>query len=94
MSRRSRGNHCSSNRSIKEEGTSSSKRSKEKSVSRRCFCGQGMVLLQFETLTNPGRWFVRCHLWKTMDCKYFVWVDEIDGGWEGLARALVRKKSR
>ncbi len=28
---------------------------------------------------------------QTMDCKYFVWVDEIDGGWEGLVRALVRK---
>ncbi|QHO09183.1 uncharacterized protein DS421_14g479100 [Arachis hypogaea] len=84
MSRRSRGNQCSSNGSISEEGTSSSKRGEEKTLSGRCFCGQGVVLLQSGTLTNPGRWF-------TMDCKYFVWVDEIDGGWEGLARALVRK---
>ncbi|XP_020977162.1 uncharacterized protein LOC110271177 [Arachis ipaensis] len=91
MSRRSRGNQCSSNGSISAEGTSSSKRGEEKTLSGRCFCGQGVVLLQSGTLTNPGRWFVRCPLWKTMDCKYFIWVDEIDGGWEGLARALVRK---
>ncbi|QHO28053.1 uncharacterized protein DS421_7g213310 [Arachis hypogaea] len=84
MSRRSRGNQCSSNGSINEEGTSSSKRGDEKTLSGRCFCGQGVVLLQSETLTNLRRWF-------TMDCKYFVWVDEIAGGWEGLARALVRK---
>ncbi|QHO48891.1 uncharacterized protein DS421_1g28230 [Arachis hypogaea] len=69
MSRRSRGNQCSSNGSISEEGTSSSKRGEENTLSGRYFCGQGV----------------------TMDCKYFVWVDEIDGGWEGLARALVRK---
>ncbi|MED6147933.1 hypothetical protein PIB30_048497, partial [Stylosanthes scabra] len=25
----------------------------------------------------------------TMDCKYFVWVDEIDGSWEGMARVLI-----
>ncbi|XLT04863.1 hypothetical protein HN51_043612, partial [Arachis hypogaea] len=23
------------------------------------------------------------------DCKYFAWVDEIDGGWKDLARALI-----
>ncbi|QHN82008.1 uncharacterized protein DS421_20g691930 [Arachis hypogaea] len=91
MSRRSRGNQCSSNGSISEEGTSSSKKDEEKTLFGRCFCGQGVVLLQSGTLTNPGRWFVRCPLWKMMDCKYFVWVDEIDRGWEGLARALVRK---
>ncbi|QHO15199.1 uncharacterized protein DS421_10g292840 [Arachis hypogaea] len=80
MSRRSRG----SNGSISEEGTSSSKRGEEKTLSGRCFCGQDVVLLQSGTLTNHGRWF-------TMDCKCFVWVDEINGGWEELARALVRK---
>ncbi|QHO52186.1 uncharacterized protein DS421_2g37380 [Arachis hypogaea] len=87
MSRRSRG----LNGSISEEETSSSKRGEEKTLSGRCFCGQGVVLLQSGTLTNPGRWFIRCPLWKTMDCKYFVWVNEINRGWEGLARALVRK---
>ncbi|QHN84887.1 uncharacterized protein DS421_16g532590 [Arachis hypogaea] len=91
MSRRNRGNHFSSNESISGEGTSSSKRSEEKTLSGRCFCGQDVVLLQSGTLTNPERWFVRCPLWKTMNCKYFLWVDEINGGWEGLARALVRK---
>ncbi|MED6108290.1 hypothetical protein PIB30_022420 [Stylosanthes scabra] len=64
-------------------------RKQEKNLTRRCFCGQIVVLLQSGTLNNPGRWFLRCPMWKTMDCKYFVWVDEIDGGWEGLARALV-----
>ncbi|QHO00738.1 uncharacterized protein DS421_13g408970 [Arachis hypogaea] len=25
------------------------------------------------------------------DCHYFVWVDEIDGGWQSLARCLIRR---
>ncbi|MED6126102.1 hypothetical protein PIB30_075093 [Stylosanthes scabra] len=28
-----------------------------------------------------------------MDCKYFTWVDEIDGGWEGLSRVLIGRIS-
>ncbi|MED6178125.1 hypothetical protein PIB30_104700 [Stylosanthes scabra] len=65
----------------------------EKNISGTCLCGQSVVLIQSETLTNPGRWFIRCPLWKTMECKYFVWVDEIDGGWEGLSRALIGRTS-
>ncbi|MED6111105.1 hypothetical protein PIB30_049480 [Stylosanthes scabra] len=29
----------------------------------------------------------------TMDCKYFAWVDEIDGGWEGLSQVLIGRTS-
>ncbi|QHN96046.1 uncharacterized protein DS421_18g615020 [Arachis hypogaea] len=45
------------------------------------------------TITNPNRWFIRCPLWATRDCKYFVWVDEIEEGWEGIARCLARRQS-
>ncbi|MED6162673.1 hypothetical protein PIB30_072789 [Stylosanthes scabra] len=29
-----------------------------------------------------------------MDCKYFVWVDKIGGGWEGLSRALIGRTTK
>ncbi|MED6182938.1 hypothetical protein PIB30_033344 [Stylosanthes scabra] len=93
MSRRIRNISCGSNGSFNGDGGSSSLRKQEMNFSGRCFCGQSVVLLQSGTLTNPGRWFIRCPLWKTMDCKYFVWVDEIDGGWEGLSRALIGRTS-
>ncbi|MED6209837.1 hypothetical protein PIB30_058522 [Stylosanthes scabra] len=88
MSRHIRSIPCASNGSFIGDGGSSSTRKQEKNISGTCFCGQSVVLLQSGTLTNPGRWFIRCPLWKTLD-KYFVWVDEIDSGWEGLSRALI-----
>ncbi|QHO21018.1 uncharacterized protein DS421_11g342970 [Arachis hypogaea] len=30
---------------------------------------------------------------ETRDCKYFVWVDEVEEGWEGIARCLARRHS-
>ncbi|MED6187511.1 hypothetical protein PIB30_077118 [Stylosanthes scabra] len=87
MSRRSKSNLCSWN----GDGASSSTTNEEKNLFGTCFCGQCVVLLRSGTITNPGRWFIRCPLWKAMDCKYFVSVDEIDGGWEGFARALVER---
>ncbi|MED6220449.1 hypothetical protein PIB30_044930 [Stylosanthes scabra] len=62
------------------KSASSATKNEDKNVSGRCFCGQCIVLLRSGMITNPGRWFIRCPLWRTMDCKYFVWVDEIDGG--------------
>ncbi|MED6109914.1 hypothetical protein PIB30_037997 [Stylosanthes scabra] len=85
MSRRIRSIPCASNGSFNGDGGSSSKKKQEKNILGTCFYEQDLVLLQSGTLTNPERWFIHCPLWKTMDYKYFVWVDEIDGGWEGLS---------
>ncbi|RYR05050.1 hypothetical protein Ahy_B06g084895 [Arachis hypogaea] len=62
---------------------------KKKTLDGRCHCGEYVILLKSLTITNPGRWFIRCPLFE--DCNYFVWVDEIDGGWQSLARCLIRR---
>ncbi|QHO13108.1 uncharacterized protein DS421_15g512730 [Arachis hypogaea] len=82
--------------------SSSSKKKKVKKLDGRCFCGREVALMESGTVTNPNRWFIRCPLWavradavgvQTRDCKYFVWVDEIEEGWEGIARCLARRQS-
>ncbi|XP_057730146.1 uncharacterized protein LOC130945447 [Arachis stenosperma] len=73
--------------------SSSSKKKKVKKLDGRCFCGRDFALMESGTVTNPNRWFIRCPLWATRDCKYFVWVDEIEEGWEGIARCLARRQS-
>ncbi|RYR79689.1 hypothetical protein Ahy_A01g004506 [Arachis hypogaea] len=73
--------------------SSSSKRMKEKMLDGKCLCGRDVVLMESGTMTNPNRWFIKCPGWATRDCKYFVWVDEIEEGWEGLARALAKRNS-
>ncbi|MED6115608.1 hypothetical protein PIB30_092302 [Stylosanthes scabra] len=50
---------------------------------------QGSKRIIFHAHASVGRVWCCYNLWKTMYCKYFVWVDEIDGGWEGLSRALI-----
>ncbi|QHN76369.1 hypothetical protein S245_065763 [Arachis hypogaea] len=72
--------------------SSSSKKMKEKKLDGKCFCGRDVVLMESGTITNPNRWFIRCPLWATRDCRYFVWVDELEQGWEGMARCLAKKK--
>ncbi|RYR78858.1 hypothetical protein Ahy_A01g003717 [Arachis hypogaea] len=82
-----RGSHSSS---------ASSKKMKEKKLHDKCFCGRELALMESDTIMNPNRWFIRCPLWAIRDkryCKYFVWVDEPEEGWEGLARCLVKRKS-
>ncbi|QHO41377.1 uncharacterized protein DS421_5g145200 [Arachis hypogaea] len=71
--------------------SSSSKKKKVKKLDGRCFCGREFALMESGTVTNPNRWFIRCPLWATKDCKYFVWVDEIKEGWEGIARCLAKR---
>ncbi|XP_020973519.1 uncharacterized protein LOC110269897 [Arachis ipaensis] len=73
--------------------SSSSKRMKGKMLDGKCLCGRDVVLIESGTMTNSNRWFIRCPGWATRDCKYFVWVDEIEEGWEGLARALAKRNS-
>ncbi|QHO16541.1 uncharacterized protein DS421_10g304390 [Arachis hypogaea] len=73
--------------------TTSSRKKKEKKLDGRCFCGLEVALIESGTVTNPNRWFIRCPLWKTRDCKYFMWVDEIEEGWEGLARSLAKRNT-
>ncbi|RYR28176.1 hypothetical protein Ahy_B01g052294 [Arachis hypogaea] len=73
-------------------GSSISERVHDRKFNGRCFCGLGVTLLQSGTAMNPGRWFVRCPNWKNSDCNFFAWVDEIEGQWEGLRRALSEKK--
>ncbi|RYR05560.1 hypothetical protein Ahy_B06g085413 [Arachis hypogaea] len=73
--------------------SSSSKRMKEKMLDDKCLCGRDVVLIKSGTMTNPNRWFIKCPGWATRDCKYFVWVDKIEEGWEGLARALAKRNS-
>ncbi|QHO47760.1 uncharacterized protein DS421_1g00030 [Arachis hypogaea] len=72
--------------------SSSSKKMKEKKLDGKCFCGRDVVLMESGTITNPNRWFIRCPLWATRDCRYFVWVDELEQGWEGVARCLAKRK--
>ncbi|KAL4356100.1 hypothetical protein AHAS_Ahas09G0052900 [Arachis hypogaea] len=55
----------------------------------RCYCGMKVVLLESSTVTNPGISFIRCLRWEGQDCKYFTRVDEIEGGWEALARSVI-----
>ncbi|QHO16978.1 uncharacterized protein DS421_10g308280 [Arachis hypogaea] len=78
-----------------ESGSSStsSKKMKEKKLDDRCFCGREVALMESGTITNPNIWFIRCPLWATRDCKYFVWVDELEEGWECLTRCLAKRKS-
>ncbi|MED6165311.1 hypothetical protein PIB30_098381 [Stylosanthes scabra] len=64
-------------------------KNQQMNLAGRCFCGKTVLLLKSSTSSNPGRWFIHCPMWKTRYCKYFAWVDEIDGGWEGLAQALI-----
>ncbi|QHO39338.1 uncharacterized protein DS421_4g128230 [Arachis hypogaea] len=54
--------------------SSSSKKMKVKKLDGRCFCDRKVALMEFGTMTNPNRWFIRCPLWTTRDCKYFVWL--------------------
>ncbi|QHN87210.1 uncharacterized protein DS421_16g553080 [Arachis hypogaea] len=72
--------------------SSSSKKMKEKKLDEKCFCRWDVVLMETGMITNPNRWFIRCPLWATRDCRYFVWVDELEQGWEGLARCLAKRK--
>ncbi|QHO31042.1 uncharacterized protein DS421_8g238210 [Arachis hypogaea] len=58
--------------------SSSSKKMKEKKLDGKCFCGSDIVLMESGTITNPNRWFIRCHLWTTRYYRYFVWVDELE----------------
>ncbi|RYQ86379.1 uncharacterized protein LOC107621272 [Arachis ipaensis] len=83
-----------SNGSGSVSGSSISKRVHDRKFNGRCFCGLGVTLLQSGTAMNPGRWFVRCPNWKNSDCNFFVWVDEMEGQWEGegLRRALSERK--
>ncbi|RYR36567.1 hypothetical protein Ahy_A09g041533 [Arachis hypogaea] len=81
-----------SNGSASVSGSSISKRVHDRKFSGRCFCGQGVTLLQSGTAMNPGRWFVHCPNWKNSDYNFFAWVDEIEGQWEGLRRALSGRK--
>ncbi|MED6224720.1 hypothetical protein PIB30_086814 [Stylosanthes scabra] len=89
MSRRSRSNTSASNGSYNGSEASSSMKKHENNLPDRCFRGEIVSLLKSGTSSNPGRWFIRCPMWKTGDCKYFAWVDKIDGGWEGLAQTLI-----
>ncbi|QHO28115.1 uncharacterized protein DS421_7g213880 [Arachis hypogaea] len=73
--------------------SSSSKKMKAKKLDGRCFCGREVTLMESGTMTNPNRWFIKCSLWATRDCKYFVWVDEIEEGWEGIVRCLAKRHS-
>ncbi|QHN76805.1 uncharacterized protein DS421_19g647150 [Arachis hypogaea] len=54
----------------------SSRKKKEKKLDGRCFCGLEVALMEYGT---------------TRDCKYFMWMDEIEEGWEGLTRSLAKK---
>ncbi|MED6218498.1 hypothetical protein PIB30_027154 [Stylosanthes scabra] len=67
MSRRIRSIPCGSNGSFIGDGGSSSTMKQEKNISGTCFRGQSVMLLQSGTLNNPGRWFIRCPLWKIED---------------------------
>ncbi|RYR64940.1 hypothetical protein Ahy_A03g010958 [Arachis hypogaea] len=51
-----------------------------------CFCRLQVVALKSKTRRNPGRWFLRCHLWKTKNsgCRYFQWMDETNKKSVGL----------
>ncbi|RYR08326.1 hypothetical protein Ahy_B05g075961 [Arachis hypogaea] len=80
------------NASCSVSGSSISKRVHHRKFNGRCFCGLGVTLLQSGTAMNPGSWFVRCPKWKTSSCSFFVWVDEINGQWEGLRRGLSERK--
>ncbi|XP_052109595.1 uncharacterized protein LOC110280494 isoform X2 [Arachis duranensis] len=81
--------------------TSSSRKKKEKKLEGRCFCGLEVALMEYGTVTNPNRWFIRCPLWKLDGHGYFNFsdkrlqilyvVDEIEEDWEGLARSLAKK---
>ncbi|RYQ91606.1 hypothetical protein Ahy_B09g097564 [Arachis hypogaea] len=83
-----------SNGSGSVSGSSISKRAQDRKFNGRCLCGLGVTLLQSGTAMNPGRWFVRCPNWKSSDCNFFAWVDEIEGQWEGegLRRALLERR--
>ncbi|RYR43549.1 hypothetical protein Ahy_A08g039953 [Arachis hypogaea] len=81
-----------SNGSGSVSGSSISKRVHDRKFNGRCFCGLGVMLLQSETAMNLGRWFVRCPNWKNSDYNFFAWIDEIEGQWEGLRRALSERK--
>ncbi|RYR10990.1 hypothetical protein Ahy_B05g079483 [Arachis hypogaea] len=82
--------------------SSNSKKKKVKKLDGRCFCGREFALMESGTVTNPNRWFIRCPLWavrayavgvQIRDCKYFVWVDEIEEGWKSIARCLAKRQS-
>ncbi|QHO15555.1 uncharacterized protein DS421_10g295860 [Arachis hypogaea] len=58
--------------------SSSLKKMQEKKLDRKYFCERDVVLMESGTITNPNKWFIRCPLWATRDCRYFVWVDELE----------------
>ncbi|XLU69542.1 hypothetical protein S245_028595 [Arachis hypogaea] len=57
-----------SNGSASVSGSSISKGVHDRKFSGRCFCGQGVTLLQSGMAMNPRRWFVRCPNWKVTRC--------------------------
>ncbi|QHN94378.1 uncharacterized protein DS421_17g600710 [Arachis hypogaea] len=73
--------------------SSSSKKMKAKKLDDRCFCGREFALMESGTVTNPNRWFIRFPLWAVMDRRCWSSIDEIEEGWEGIARCLAKRQS-
>ncbi|RYQ95149.1 uncharacterized protein LOC107611423 [Arachis ipaensis] len=66
--------------SMVEGGNDRCEDSGSKQYDGMCRCSLAVVALRSKTNTNPGRWFLRCPLWKNknQDCKYFQWIDELE----------------
>ncbi|KOM25745.1 hypothetical protein LR48_Vigan181s002300 [Vigna angularis] len=53
-------------------------------ASKKCGCGERLLLLKATTLKNKGRLFYRCRNWASnSSCTFFEWVDEGDFKMEG-----------
>ncbi|TKY66415.1 hypothetical protein E2542_SST09287 [Spatholobus suberectus] len=56
---------------------------------RRCYCGGREVLVTSQSARNPGRMFWACpNLKRGIHYDYFRWVDENDGGLDGVNQVV------
>ncbi|KAG5410757.1 hypothetical protein IGI04_007076, partial [Brassica rapa subsp. trilocularis] len=76
-----------------EVGSGSSKRSRQNSGRRLCFCGLPTDITQAWTNKNPARQFYGCPRFKVGDeCKYLSWFDEEEGtNWQ-KKKALIEAR--